>query len=135
VNPNSAHQTWSLWTAIVDVPFHRQHVTKLFEAEMQRASATFYRRLFGSASEMKITRSLAAGQSRFVVECRTEGSPAQEPVFRKRRMDELAAFFGKNLCMYGKVDVRVDVRIEAGDPGTGAPPTQLILAPSIPLDS
>ena len=135
MNPNSAHQIWSLWTAVITVPFHSYHAAPLFRADMKRTTANFYERLFGSASEMRIRASVKGKLTTFTVDFRTEGSPAQDPLFRKRRMGEIADFFGKHLRMYGKVDVHIDVKIEAGDPGTGKPPSQLILAPPIPLFS
>jgi len=140
MNPNSTHQLWSLWTARVAVPYHKTHDNPEFHNEMKRATATVYRRMFGSASEMKIdyTREASVGRhnavhssSRFIVQCRTEGAPAPDRKFRKMQMDAIAAFFGKNLRRYGKVNVSVEVRVEAGDIGDGKPPAQLILAPSI----
>lgn len=134
MNLNSRNQLWSRWTATITVPFHATHALPLFQEEMRSAVARWYRAKFGSATEMRISNTLVSDQSRFVVECRTEGAPAPDPIFRKKRMAEIARFFGENLRRYGKTDVRVDVHIEAGDVGDGTPPAQLILAPPIPIE-
>lgn len=134
MNPNSSNQLWSRWTAIVSVPFAKVLLSPTFETEMRRATATFYRRLFGSATEMKIDAFPSVdGRARFVVDCRTEGRPANDPLFRRQAKKEIANFFGKNLRRHGEVHVRIEVRIEAGDPGDGKPPSQLIVAPPISL--
>jgi hypothetical protein len=135
MNPNSTHQLWSRWIATITAPFHQTHAQDAFSQEMRSACARFYRTLFGSATELKITREfiVATGQSRFEVDCRTEGAPAPNPEFRQRQIAEIAQFFGRNLHRYGQVDVRVDVRIEAGDVGDGKPPAQLILGPPVAL--
>jgi hypothetical protein len=133
MNPNSANQLWSLWTTIIGVPFHQTHAGDEFQNEMRSATARVFRKLFGSATELRITRVFMPGLTQFKVECRTEGFPAPDGVFRKRRMDAIAEFFGKNLQRYGRVDVRVDVRVEAGDAGDGKPPAQLILGPPVAL--
>jgi hypothetical protein len=130
---NSSHQLWSLWVATVTVPFHASHVTPLFRSEMRTATARWYRQVFGSASEMKLDYELLDAHSRFTVACRTEGAPAPDPVFRKQRMDAIARFFGESLRMFGKAEVRIDVRVEAGDVGDGKPPAQVILGPSVAL--
>jgi hypothetical protein len=103
---------------------------------MKRATATYYRKLFGSASEMEIKMHVQGDLSpvEFVVVCRTEGRPANEPIFRKAAMTAIAEFFGKNLRRYGQVNIRMDVHIEAGDPGNGNPPSQLIMVPAIDLN-
>ena len=143
MNPNSTHQLWSLWTSQITMPHHRTHDDPAFQMEMKRAVASVYRRMFGSVTEIKIdyTRRAAVGrhntvytQTQFVVQCRTEGSPAPDPKFRKMQMDALAKFYGDNLRRYGQVKVHVEVKIEAGDAGDGKPPSQLILAPSIVLE-
>lgn len=135
MNPNSVHQLWSRWTTTIAVPFHATQTTDAFAEEMRSATARVYRQLFGSATELKITREFlaATGQSRFVVDCRTEGSPAPDPAFRRRQMAAIAEFFGRNLQRYGPVDVHIDVRVEAGDSGDGKPPAQLILGPPVAL--
>lgn len=135
MNPNSAHQLWSLWTATITVPFHVTHTSDGFAQEMRSASARVYRQLFGSASEMKIDRDFLIDQrqSRFTVQCRTEGAPAPDRTFRHRQSAQIAEFYGKNLRRYGEVQVHVDVAVEAGDIGDGKPPAQLILGPPVTL--
>lgn len=139
MNPNSSHQTWSRWRATVTVPFDRTHTTDAFAEEMKTACGRFYKKLLGSATALKIDRqlSLIRAESRFIVEARTEGPPVQDPRFRRLQCDQIGAFFGRNLrhyCKDGeKVRVHVDVYLEAGDPGDGRPPSQLIIAPGIPL--
>ena len=132
MNPNSTHQLWSRWTAYVEVPYSVTHLQQTFHDEMKRATAMYFRRLFGSAAEMKIDMDAPRpGTTRFTIRCRAEGPPANDPAYRKIAMTALANFFGKNLRRYGKVSVRVDVFIEAGDPGNGHSPSQLIIAPPV----
>lgn len=135
MNPNSQNQIWSRWTTTITVLFSPMHVSPAFEQEMQRACARFYLKLFGSATELKIERKLLAnGLSEFIVDCRTEGAPVPDVTYRRLQIKEIATFFGRHLHGYGDVNVRVDVRVEAGDVGDGRPRSQLILVPSIPLN-
>lgn len=133
MNPNSAHQLWSRWTATVSVPFHSAHAQPGFERQMRLATARWYRSRFGSATELRIDMSVVQGASVFLIECRTEGAPASDREFRHARMGEIAAFLGTALRRYGRADVRVDVKVEAGDAGDGKPRAQLILGPSVAL--
>lgn len=136
MDPNSKNQLWSRWTATIFVRYKTVHSTPTFQNEMRAACARFYRKLFGSATELKIdqTQVMRPGlKTKFVVDCRTEGHPAPDPAFRRAQMDEIAAFFGKNLRRYGEVNVHIDVKIEAGDAGDGKPPAQLIMGPPIVL--
>lgn len=134
MDPNSAHQLWSRWTAIVTVPFSAIQASQEFRGAMIDTSARFYRGLFGSVSELNVdARQLGPASSEFVVVCRTEGAPAPDAEFRRRRMADISAFFGRNLSRYGDVNVRVDVHVEAGDVGDGKPPAQLILGPPVAL--
>lgn len=136
MDPNSQNQLWSRWTTSITVPFHVTHVSDSFFQEMISTTARVYRQLFGSVTELKIERESLPylNTSTFRIDCRTEGAPAPDLVFRKRQMAEIARFFGKNLHRYGQVDINIDVRIEAGDIGDGSPRSQLILAPSIPFE-
>jgi len=133
MNPNSTHQLWSRWTVDVQVPFHPTHLHPLFFAEMKRATASYFRKLFGSASEMRLLIKPDLKVFRLRVEVRTEGPPANESDYRKIAMNDIGNFFGKNLRKYGRVNVHVDIVIEAGDPGNGNPPSQLIIAPPISI--
>jgi len=133
MNPNSAHQTWSRWIACVTMRFDIVHARDSFSTIMTNETARAYRRMFGSATSLRIDKELLVfqGVTRLVVKCRTEGAPAYDQEFRRRRMAEIARFFGENLRRYGPVDVKVDVLVEAGETGDGTPRSQLILAPSI----
>lgn len=133
MDPNSTHQLWSRWTTLVTVPFHRQHTRPEFLEDVKRTTATVYRHLFGSATEMRIAYEVLRRHSRLTVDCRTEGAPAPDVAYRQSQMQVIAGFFAKSLRHYGQVTVHVDVKIEAGDVGDGKPPAQLILGPPLLL--
>lgn len=124
MNPNSAHQLWSRWTATVTPatptapPF----------AVVREQCARFYRAAFGSATELHIT----AAPAHWTIDCRTEGHPAHDATYVTYLTDQIRAFL---LTGFGaKADVQVAVTIEAGDRQDGQPPDQLILgAPAVVL--
>ena len=137
MNPNSAHQLWSRWTSIVQIPAWRSHAGPDFWSAIQTRVANFYRVQFGSAGQMRITHTLtdsADGQApvtRLVVDFRCEGAPTPDLSYQARVRARLDSFYRECLRHYGSVTVETHIRVEAGDVGDGRPPAQLIIAPAI----
>lgn len=117
MDPNSAHQLWSRWTATITTT----PTTPPFEVVKENC-ARFYRKAFGSATELQITSGNV-----WTIDCRTEGAPANDPTWVAWMTDQLAAFLLNGFGAGSAVDI--EVKVEAGVTGNGQPPDQLILGP------
>lgn len=123
MDPNSTHQRWSRWTATVTPDPSRKGWTFL---DVRENCARFYRKAFGSATELNLVGSDVPG-ARWTIDCRTEGHPAHDPAYVAYLTDQLRKFF---VAGFGpQTEVTFDVRLEAGSRDDGRPPDQLILGP------
>ena len=120
MNPNSVHQVWSRWTATVKPDAGR---ADLSEALVRENCARFYRKAFGSVTELNVTES----RTHWVIDCRTEGHPAHDPTYVAYMTRQLQAFLVNGFGP--RADVHVAVTLEAGSRQDGRPPDQLILGP------
>lgn len=117
MNPNSRHQIWSRWTATVVAP------TTLPYDTVRTNCARFYRKAFGSPTELRIV----ANALRWTIDCRTEGHPAHDPTYVAWMTAQLRQFLANG---FGAASaVRVDVTVEAGDTQDGTPADQMIGGP------
>lgn len=104
------------------------------EDELRTAWAQFVRKAFGtSAGQVRLERKRRGPFALFGVElfaqARVEGVPAHDPVYRDRMKEAIVTFFGSG---YGPgTRVHIDVRIEAGDQQDGAPPSQIVVLPTL----
>jgi len=119
VNPNSMHQLWSRWTATITPEASR---SSLDHATVRDNCARFYRKAFGSVTELCITDGPV-----WTVDCRTEGHPAHDRAYRAWMTGQLRRFL---LTGFGaQATIELTVTVEAGDRQDGTPPDQLILGP------
>lgn len=129
MNPNSAHQLWSLWTFTV----HPQYRGELDFEVIKSNCARFGRKAFGGASQMWV------GLDRYdtglvcVVKVRTEGSPINDTGFVEYMVKMWGKFFRNGFGEGSRV--LHEVKWEAGDRGDGRPPDQLIILPLINLNT
>jgi hypothetical protein len=122
-DPNSQHQTWSLWTFVVkpgvilDRPFR----------EVKYNFTHFARKAFGTATELK----LEWDGSHYHFKARTEGHPAHDPNFVKYYRENFTKFFVNGFGI--GTTVTLDVKLEAGSRQDGSAPEQLLMLPNISL--
>jgi hypothetical protein len=120
MNPNSVNQVWSRWTATV-VPDRTRALPS--HEQVRDNCARFYRKAFGSATELHIVASPAT----WTIDCRTEGHPAHDPNYQAYMTSNLQKFL---LNGFGpRASIQFDVRLEAGSRQDGTPPDQLIIGP------
>lgn len=122
MNPNSTHQMWSRWTATVTTD--PALVPPSFE-QVKENCARFYRKAFGSATELNITGSDVPGGT-WIIDCRTEGHPAHDPTYVAYMTSELRRFL---VVGFAHAQVAFDVKLEAGSRQDGTPADQLIFGP------
>lgn len=122
-NPNSGNQVWSKWTFTV-VPSLSQHLLR-FKAVKENA-ARFGRKLFGSATEMRVQQLF---NGTWQIDVRTEGSPAHDPVFTEYITSCWTSFLIKSFGSGAAIEITS--KFEAGSKQDGSPAEQLILVPSI----
>jgi hypothetical protein len=122
MDPNSQNQLWSRWTATV-VPSTR--TTPSF-ALVRENCARFYRKAFGSATELQLVGSDVPGAT-WTIDCRTEGHPAHDPTYVAYMTENLRRFLCVGFGQQSKVTF--DVKIEAGDKQDGTPADQIIIGP------
>lgn len=120
MNPNSTHQMWSRWTATITPEASRPSID---HATVRENCARFYRKAFGSATELSVTES----SRRWVIDCRTEGHPAHDRAYRAWMTGQLRRFLLNGFGPTAAIELTVTV--EAGDSQDGTPPAQLILGP------
>jgi hypothetical protein len=126
MNPNSAHQLWSLWQYRVEPSWTRH----LSFATVKANVARFGRLLFGSASEMRLHCATDGdGRLYWEITVRTEGHPVHDPQYvewmHARWRQFLAQGFGATS------PIRAHARLEAGDRQDGRPADQLIVMPAL----
>ena len=123
MNPNSAHQMWSLWTFRV-----KPGRTSVYSVgDLKHNLGKFSRKVFGSASQMKIEV-----QNGLVFMVRTEGHPVHDAQYveyvRKLWNDFLTVGFGVG------TEVTLEAKLEAGSRQDGSPSEQLIILPPVRVD-
>jgi len=129
MDPNSAHQRWSLWQyRVYPDQTHRPSF-----ATVKANVARFARLTFGSTSEMRIVCA-TDDQARLYWELsvRTEGHPVHDP----RYVDWMHAQWRRFLLngFGSSCIIHPHARLEAGDRQDGRPADQLIILPTLRID-
>src|ERR1041384_418336 len=126
MNPNSAHQRWSLWEYRV---YPSQTHRPLYR-DVKANCARFGRLMFGSASEMHVLCGRDEyGRLYWEIKVRSEGHPVHDPRYVEWMHGVWRQFFQNG---FGQTcDVWPHARLEAGDREDGRPPDQLIIMPSV----
>lgn len=121
MNPNSANQTWSLWTFRVSPgrPIPRT------VNEVKTNVARFGRKVFGTAGQGCVEADTAAQE--WICKFRVEGHPAQERGYRAHILKLFTAFFVNGFG--AKTTVRMEAKLEAGEPESGGARSQLLILP------
>lgn len=122
MDPNSEHQLWSYWRfEVVDL---RAHLRRRSLANVRENVHRYFQMIFGSVGQARVTQKV----SKWIIELRVEGVPAQDPEFVesvKKDFEEKFVFQG-----FGPMaTVSLTTRILAGDAQDGKPRKQLIVAP------
>ena len=126
MNPNSAHQLWSLWEYQVFPDATRRPTY----AVVKENAARFGRLAFGSASEMRLTCATNAnGRLFWEILIRTEGHPVHDPKYVVWMHDKWAVFLRNGFGQ--SCEILAHARLEAGGRQDGTPPDQLIMLPSL----
>lgn len=139
---NSQHQLWSRWDVTVTPPKAKRRrftdpanpAARRSEDDLRTAWAKFVRKAFATtAGQVRLERKRMGPFGLFGFElfaqARVEGVPAHDPVYRDRLKQSIVTFFGSG---YGPgTRVHVEVRIEAGDQQDGAPPSQIVVLPTL----
>jgi hypothetical protein len=120
MNPNSAHQCWSLWEYTV-VPERRRAVSFPL---VQSNTARFGRKAFGSTGQLQVRRAARAWRVRIL----TEGAPIQDPTYVRWMHAQWRRFFRQGFGAGATITSRA--RLLAGQVDS-RPPDQLILLPSL----
>lgn len=125
MNPNSAHQRWSLWQYRV----YPDATKRPLSSDVTANCARFGRLLFGSASEMRIVGGTDADARRYwEITVRAEGHSVHDPSY----VEWMHAAWQRFLLQgFGPTaEVRAHARLEAGSREDGTPPDQLIILPA-----
>jgi hypothetical protein len=120
---NSAHQLWSKWTITITPGAKRPDA-----GTVSANCARFARRIFGSASEMRVT---GQGQH-WRLEIRTDGAPIHDDGYVEhiRRAWHHFAVLG-----FGAGSItHCDVKLEAGERADSKPPDQVLMLPHVTLN-
>lgn len=122
MNPNSGHQRWSKWTFTIGPGGTKRPPF----ADVRANAARFGRKVFGSASQMRVR---VWRDGRVVIEVRTEGHPVHDPAYVA---SVRALWLRWALVGWGVgTTLQLTTRLEAGSREDGTPPDQLILAPPL----
>lgn len=130
MDPNSAHQRWSLWEYRV----YPDTLKRPSLAAVKANCARFGRLVFGSASQMRLRHATdATGRLYWEVAVLTEGHPVHEPSYTEWMHQRWRRFFANG---FGRTsEVQCHARLEAGDRQDGTPADQLIILPPLPKES
>lgn len=126
MDPNSAHQRWSLWEYRV----YPDGTKRPDLPTVQTNCARFGRLVFGSVSEMRVRHATdQAGRPYWEVAVLTEGHPVHEASYTEWMHRQWRIFFQQGFGV--TCEVQSHARLSAGDRQDGRPADQLILLPSI----
>ncbi|MCC6989929.1 MAG: hypothetical protein IT181_13070 [Acidobacteria bacterium] len=134
MDPNTQHQLWSRWDVTVTPPKTMTGpAQRALLEEMRTAWARFVRRAFvtttGQVRLERRRRWLFSRRFTIFAQARLEGAPAHDPQYRDVMKRRIVTFFGSG---FGSgTQVRIDVRIEAGDLQDGQPAAQMIVLPTL----
>lgn len=122
MNPNSNNQVWSKWTFDIRP---QKHVSMQW---VKSNCARFGRKMFGSASEMRISYQNGVWK----IEIRTEGAPVQDVRF----VQYIEQIWNKFLLagFGGDANVCTTMKLEAGNKQDGTPSDQLVMVPPIVIE-
>jgi len=124
MDPNSAGQLWAKWTFEVYEPGrHVQH------AEVELNAARWLRRMFGSASTMRVVQTIRGWR----IELLSEGKPAHDPAF----VESVKGQFQRSFVEKGWGPLalsKVSVKVMAGDKQDGKPREQMLIVPRLDLN-
>lgn len=125
MNPNSAHQMWSLWQYRV----YPDQTQRPIYSTVKQNCVRFGRLMFGVASEMRLVCATDQGRLYWEVAVRTEGHPVHDPQYTNWVHAQWTRFFQHG---FGSTcEIRPHARLEAGDRQDGTPPDQLIILPRL----
>lgn len=131
MDPNSSHQTWGQWTFTLQV--RGRPVDGLFFETVRLQSAGFFRRLFGSAGQMRLDARLltvtAPRVSEWVVSVQAEGRPIMDPGYRAAVQGAVGAFFDRGFNQ--PTHLHMEASLLAGKPEDGRPAAQWLMLPAI----
>jgi len=128
MDPNSAHQRWSFWEyRIFPDAVHRPAL-----ADVKLNAARFGRKIFGSASEMRIICATDEyARVYWDIAVLSEGHPVHDTKYVEWVHGQWTRFFKNG---FGKhCEVRTHARLEAGDREDGKPADQLIILPPLKM--
>jgi hypothetical protein len=129
MNPNSAHQLWSLWQYRVYPDGTKRPTFQTVKTNCAR----FGRLMFGSASEMRIRQATDdRGRLYWEVAVLTEGSPVHDPQYVAWMHATWDRFFREGFGV--ACEIQHHARLEAGDRQDGTPADQLILLPPLAVE-
>lgn len=124
MDPNSRNQQWSEWTFTVT---HAPNVAIAFGVVKENV-ARFLRKLYGSASQMKIDRTRTRrGAVKWVFKVQAEAANVTDSRWRGVVQESVSEFMFNG---FGPSAVtRMEVRLLAGRPDDGKPAAQWLIMP------
>jgi hypothetical protein len=138
MDPNSQHQTWSVWS--ITVPW-ASCPKRPGLADIRENGRRFFRQLFrtdvGQMRVGELTRPAAPGAVpntpwALCIECRVEGVAVHDPQLRAAAERQIRDhFLARGFGQAAADQATVDAVLLAGDTQDGKPPQQVIVLPTI----
>lgn len=128
MDPNSQHQLWSRWVFGIEA-----NPNKLPSVEEVANNA---RRYFAKAFKSTVGRVRCDQQGTYyclIVE--VEGPPAHDPGYVEALREDFTRRFMEQGFSHAAKLVRCDVGVLAGDREDGRPPDQMLVMPSMPVNT
>lgn len=128
MDPNSQHQTWSLWVFKV-IPGDKTKHPSVQEVKWNCWKFGRQPEIFGQTGQMHVERVPRDIGEFWIIKYRVEGKEVFDPQLVKVYKAAWAKFFTNGFG--AKTYVECEVKHEAGDKQDGKPPDQLIIIPPV----